>query len=149
MAVGFSDQLDFAPVIGWELDHVTIDKYHIMFWFQIDSALLNVADRFSYRSSDGLVEYSYEIYGTQKTLNVDRILRTKIVATRVITKDQLDLTFEIGDILSIYDNPEFRSWWFLGGRKNDPLTQRIGWSLSIGDLEVDDLTDEEQQDRLR
>lgn len=147
MAIGFTQRFDFSPIIGWELYQVTIDKYHIMFWFENDHALLNVADRFSFRSADGAVDFLYEIYGTQKSLNVDRILRTKIVKTQTISKAQLDLEFENGDVLSIYDNPEFRSWWFLGGRQNDPITKRTNWSFEIGDQELQDLTEQEYQDR--
>jgi hypothetical protein len=71
----------------------------------------------------------------------------KIVETRIVSKDQLDLMFENGDVLSIYDNPEFRSWWFLGGRQNDPVIQRTSWSLAIGDRDPEDLTEQEYQDR--
>ena len=113
MAIGFSDRFDFSPIIGWELYQVTINKYHIMFWFENGHALLNVADRFSFQSSEGSVIFTYEVYGDRKFLNVDRILRSKIVDARIISKDQLDLIFENGDTLSVYDNPEFRSWWFL------------------------------------
>jgi hypothetical protein len=77
MAIGFTERLDFSPIIGWELYQVTIDKYHIMFWFEDEHALLNVADRFSFRSSDGAVNFLYEIYGNQKSLNVDRILQNR------------------------------------------------------------------------
>src|SRR5207248_3881088 len=100
MAIGFSDKFDFSPIVGWELYQVTIDKYHLMFWFENGHALLDVADRCSFKSSAGSVNLSYEIYGTHKSLNVDRILRTKVTEVRVITKDQLDLLFENGDILS-------------------------------------------------
>ncbi|AHY53774.1 hypothetical protein JQ582_18930 [Bradyrhizobium japonicum] len=147
MAIGFSERFDFGPIVGWELYQVTIDKYHVMFWFEDEHALLNVADRLSFRSSDGEVNFLYEIYGTQKSLNVDRILRTKIVEARTISKDQLDLVFENDDVLSIYDNPEFRSWWFLWGRQNDPITKRTSWSLAIGDRDLEDLTEQEYQDR--
>jgi hypothetical protein len=147
MAIGFTQRFDFTPIIGWELYQVTIDKYHIMFWFEAEHALLNVADRFSFRSSDGAVSFSYEIYGGHKSLDIDRILRTKIAEARTISKDQLDLVFENGDVLSIYDNPEFRSWWFLGGRQNDPITNRTSWSFAIGDQELEDLTEQEYQDR--
>ncbi|MDA9473825.1 hypothetical protein XI03_04695 [Bradyrhizobium sp. CCBAU 65884] len=147
MAIGFTQHLDFSPIIGWELYQVTIDKYHIMFWFENEHALLNVADRLSFKSSDGAVDFSYDIYGTQKSLNVDRILRIKVAEARIVSKDQLDLVFENGDVLSIYDNPEFRSWWFLGGRQNDPIKQRTSWSFQIGDLELEGLTEQEYQDR--
>jgi hypothetical protein len=147
MAIGFTQRFDFGPIIGWELYQVTIDKYHIMFWFENEHALLNVADRFSFRSSDGAVNFLYEIYGRHKSLNVDRILRTKIAEVQTISKDQLDLVFENRDVLSIYDNPEFRSWWFLGGRQNDPITTRTSWSFGICDQELEDLTEQEYQDR--
>jgi hypothetical protein len=63
-----------------------------------------VADRFSFTSTDKSVNYTYEIYGPQKALNVDRILRVKVTDVRIITKDQLDVVFETGDVLSVYDN---------------------------------------------
>jgi hypothetical protein len=147
MAIGFSECLDFHPIVGWELYQVTIDKYHVMFWFDDEHALLNIADRFAFRSSDRAVNFSYEIYGDHKSLNIDRILRTKIVEVRIVSKDQLDLVFDNGDVLSVYDNPEFRSWWFLGGRQNDPARQRTNWSFSICDRDLEDLTEQEYQDR--
>ena len=82
-----------------------------------EHALLNVADRCSFKFADGTVNFSYEIYGSHKSLNVDRILRVKVAEVRVVSKEQLDLVFENGDVLSIYDNLELRSWWFLGGRR--------------------------------
>jgi hypothetical protein len=147
MAIGFSDSFDFSQVIGWELYQVTIDKYHIMFWFESERGLLNVADRFSFRSADGTVNFTYDIYGNDKFLNVDRILRVKVSEVRIITKDQLELVFENGDALSVYDNPDFRSWWFLGGRE---FTRQDGWSgftFQIGDREIEDLTKAELRDR--
>jgi len=41
--------------------------------------------------------------------------------------------FENGDVLSIYDNLDLRSWWFLGGRQDEPMTRRTTWSLHIED----------------
>ena len=84
MAIGFSDRFDFSPIIGWELYQVTIDKYHVMFWFENENCLLNVADRFSFTSADKTVSYIYEIYGAQKSLNLDRILRVKVADIRII-----------------------------------------------------------------
>jgi hypothetical protein len=147
MAIGFSSRFDFSPIIGWELYQVTIDKYHLMFWFEDERALLNVADRCSFKSSDGTVAFVYEIYGPQKSLNVDRILRTKVSEARIITKDQLDLTFENGDVLSIYDNPELRSWWFLGGREPISSSAWSPFKFEIGDWEPEDLTEQEYHDR--
>jgi hypothetical protein len=144
MAIGFSDRFDFSPIVGWELYQVTIDKYHVMFWFEDGTCLLNVADRFSFMSADKTVIFDYEIYGAQKSLNIDRILRVKVADVRIITKDQLDLVFETGDILSVYDNPEFRSWWFLGGLHLDLPCQ-----ISIGDSEAEDLTEMEIRERQR
>src|SRR5262249_6873563 len=139
----------FSAIIGWELYQVTIDKYHLMFWFENERALLNVADRCSFKSSDRTTNFSYEIYGSHKSLNVDRILRTKITEVRIITKDQLDLLFENGDVLSVYDIPALRSWWFLGGRQDEPMIQRTSWSLHIGDWEPEDLSDLDWQNRRR
>jgi hypothetical protein len=148
MAIGFSDRFDFGPVIGWELYQVTIDEYHLMFWFEGESALLNVAERCSFRSSDGGISFTYEIYGPAKFLNVGSILRTKIARVRIVTKDQLDLVFDHGDVLSIYDDPESRSWWFLGGRELLPSKSWSSFKFEIADWEPEDLTDEERRDRL-
>jgi hypothetical protein len=148
MAIGFSDRFDFNPIVGWELYQVTIDKYHVMFWFEGGLALLNVADRFSFKSIDGAVSFAYQIYGDNKVMNVDRILRVKITNVRIVTKDQLDLIFQNGDVLSVYDNPEFRSWWFLSGRQLAPLIQSTDrWSFEIGDFDIEDLTEEQIQKR--
>jgi hypothetical protein len=147
MAIGFSVRFDFSPIVGWELYQVTIDKYHVVFWFENENCLRNVADRFSFISADKTVSYIYEIYGAQKFLNLDRILRVKVADVRIITRDQLDLVFETGDILSVYDNPEFRSWWFLGGRNSDPTCPEDEWSLSIEGSEH--LTEAEIRERQR
>jgi hypothetical protein len=126
-----------------------VDKYHLMFWFENERPLLNVADRCSFKSADGTVNFSYEIYGSHKSLNVNRILRIKVAEVRVVTKEQLDLVFENGDVLSIYDNLDLRSWWFLGGRQDEPMTRRTSWSLHIEDWEPEDLSDADRQNRRR
>jgi hypothetical protein len=139
MTIGFKNLSDFFPIIGWELYQVIIDKYHVVFLFENESALLNISDRFSFKSVDDLVNFSYEIYGDSKTLNIDRILRMKINDIKIYSQNRLDLIFENGDVLSVYDNPKFRSWWFLGGREFDPSLQTTQWSFEISDLESDDL----------
>lgn len=58
MAIGFSERFDFSPIIGWELDQVTIDMYHVMFLFDGGLGLLNVADQFSLRTLGGAVSSS-------------------------------------------------------------------------------------------
>ena len=58
MAIGFSERFDFSPIKGWELYQVTIDKYHVMFFFENGHALLNVADSFSFCSADGSIHYT-------------------------------------------------------------------------------------------
>jgi hypothetical protein len=112
MGLGFETADDFKPIVGWELYQVTFDKFHVMFWFQDGRGLLNIADRFSYRSSDSDVVYTYEIYGPAKFANLDRILRVAIERVNVVSVRQLDLIFTNGDVLSVHDNPKFRSWWF-------------------------------------
>jgi hypothetical protein len=147
MAIGFSDSMDFSRIIGWELYQVTIDKYHVMFWFENGHSLLNVADRLSFKSADGTVNFTYEIYGSEKYLNVDAILRVKISGARIISKSQLELEFENGSTLSVYDNPDFRSWWFLGGGTGpDPLLPRH-YEFEIADRDIEDLTDAELRER--
>jgi hypothetical protein len=149
MAIGFSNRFDFRPIIGWELHQITIDKYHVMFWFENGHALLNVADRFSLKSFDEAVSFTYEIYGDNKFMNLDRVLRVRIGDVHIVTKDQLDLVFENKDVLTVYDNPELRSWWFFGGQQLDPPIQRTRCSFQISDWEPEDLTEAELQERRR
>jgi hypothetical protein len=113
MVLGFSPSEEYEKVVGWELYQVTVDKYHVMFWFENGHALLNIADRFSYRSADRRIEYTYEIYGTAKSLQIDRILRVPIKWIAIASERQLELRFANGDVLTVHDNPEFRSWWFM------------------------------------
>jgi hypothetical protein len=139
MAWGFHSAADFSFLVRWELFQVRVDKYHIMFFVNNEWGLLNVADRFSYRAVDGSINYTYEIYGNEKYLNVDRILRTQVCDVSVYSKDRLDIAFANGDVLSVYDNPSFRSWWFIGG--HCPEDWQRGEIAS--DMEYEDLTEEE------
>ena len=66
MVTGFHNPIDFKPVEGWELYQVTLDKYHVMFFFENGWQLLNVAHAFSYQSFDGEVSYTYEVNGPSK-----------------------------------------------------------------------------------
>ncbi len=149
MAIGFSERFDFRPIIGWELDQVKIDKYHVMFFFENEHALLNVADRFSFRSADNAVRYEYTIYGDQKSLNVDSILRVRVREIKIVSKDRLDLIFENGDVLSVYDNPEFCSWWFLGGSENLPGGGTSPYTFEISDMDEDCMTETEREERRK
>lgn len=117
MGLGFDDSLGLERVVGWELDEVAINKYHVTFWFEAEDStgLLNVADRFSYRSTDGQTSYDYEVYGQPKRLDVDRLLRVRVEEIIIVSRRRLDLHFEDGDVLSIHDNPEFRWWFYLFG----------------------------------
>jgi hypothetical protein len=135
MGVGFETAGDFSPIVGWELYQVTFDKYHVMFWFENGRGLLNVADRFSYRSSDGAISYTYEIYGSAKAANFDRIQRESIKRVNIVSKRQLDLIFVNGDKLTINDNPEFRSWWiFLRAPSSEPPKESpIVWAIGDDD----------------
>ena len=70
-----------------------------------EHALLNVADRCSFKSADGTVNFSYEIYGSHKSLTLTAFSALRSHRFEVVTKEQLDLVFENGDVLSIYDDP--------------------------------------------
>ncbi len=117
-------------LIGWELYQVEIDKYHVMFWFENGHCLLNVAYRFSFRSSGGLNEYVYDVQapGDRKFLNVDPILRHPIKAVEALDERQLALVFDTGDTLIIHDSAELRSNWFY---RYDPRDHngRLLWGL--------------------
>lgn len=140
MARGFTNDLDFSPAVGMELCQIQIDKYHVMLWLESGHVLLNIADRFAFRSADGKLDYVYEIYGDAKWINLDSILRQQIVAAHVFSLDWLDIEFATGDVLSIYDNPEFRSWWFLDNRETARI---LGESFNLPDRDVEDMTKEE------
>jgi hypothetical protein len=112
MAVGFSGDQNFDPIVGWELYQVTIDKYHVMFFFNNGRDLLNVANKFGYASSDARTNVVFEVYGGNKLMAVDDCLRMKIAAWRIVSPDELCLTFENGARLSIFDDPNICSWWF-------------------------------------
>jgi hypothetical protein len=118
MTLGFSSperlQKLRAELPTWELYQVQVDKYHVMFWFQNGHCLLNAAFRFGFRSSDGSIGYVYDVQapGDRKFLNVDSILRHRIVTVEAVDERQLSLVFDTGDTLIIHDSPEERSAWF-------------------------------------
>lgn len=136
MALGFLPETNFERLVGWELYQVTIDKYHVMFFFNQGHNLLNVADRFSCRSADGKSGYTYEIYGEKHFLDVDSILRKVITKVEIASREELKLVFENGDTLSIFDNPDFRSWWF-------QRCTEAGSDVPLSDRHLDDLTEDE------
>jgi hypothetical protein len=140
MAYGFRPDQDFSSVVGWCLEQVTIDMYHVMFHFNSGWALLNIASSFSYRSAGGDVQYSYRIYGPddEKRLNVAALLRQSIKSVRVVDAGSLELSFGNGDVLLVHDDPDMRSWWFMGGSTEEDWTTR---RINISDWELDDLSD--------
>jgi hypothetical protein len=113
---------------GWELYQVQVDKYHVMFWFENGHCLLNVAFRFSFRSSDGSIDYVYDVQapGDRKFLNVDAILRRPVHVVQALDERQLGLIFDTGDTLVIHDSPEERSAWFY---RYDPKNRSLGHLL--------------------
>ena len=135
MVAGFDKAENFAPIIGWELYQVTLVKYHVMFYFENGWQLLNVAHSFSHISTDGGVEYTYEIYGQRKRLELDRLLHRTVAEVVVKARDRLGLVFDNGDILIIHDDPETQSWWFM------PIPDRmfpnkLQWA-GLGDIDPD------------
>ena len=73
----------------------------------------------------------------------------RIAEINVLSKDRLDLIFENGDVLSVYDNPELCSWWFSGGSENLPGGGTSPYTFHIGDMEEEDLTEAEKEDRKK
>lgn len=113
MVAGFQDARDFAPVVGWELYQVTLDKYHVMFFFENGWQLLNVAHRFSHRSHDRQVDYSYQTGGEGNFNQLDRLLRERVSEVIILSERELILAFENGDELVVHDDPQVCSWWFM------------------------------------
>lgn len=130
MAIGFASSDDFAPVVGWELYQVTLDKYNVMFLFENGWQLMNVAHSFAHRSADGRVSYTYELYGDRKVLELDRVLRRRVTEVRVLARDQLGLVFEGGDEIIVHDHPDVRSWWFMPIQDPDSEQSPAGWAIS-------------------
>ena len=131
MTLGFTPERLRAieqELLGWELYQVQIDKYHVMFWFEDERCLLNVAFRFSFRSTDSSIEYVYDVQapGDRKSLNVDSILRCPITAVKALDERRLALIFSTGDTLVVHDSPEERSAWFY---RYNPETRRVVWAV--------------------
>jgi hypothetical protein len=125
MTLGFSSperlQKLKDELLGWGLYQITIDKYHVMFWFESGHCLMNVAYRFEFRSADRTVEYVYDVQasGNRKSLNLDSMLRSSIKAVEALDDRRLALTFDSDDVLIIHDNPQMRSAWFYRYDSND------------------------------
>ena len=119
-------------MVGWELNQVTIDKYHVMSFFDVAGSqqLLNIAHSFSFRSADSTLSYPYEVYGLSKMLNVESLLRQRITEVRVRSRRELVLAFENGDELTIHDDPEYCSWWFMPISDSRTPDTPGGWSIS-------------------
>jgi hypothetical protein len=141
MTLGFSD----APrllrlrqeLCTWELYQVQIDKFHVMFWFENGHCLLNVAYRFDVRAADGSLAYTYDVQapGGRKFLNVDTILRQRVVEVTSPSESLLVLAFENGDALTVHDNPRMRSAWFY---RYDPENHDRPLLWAEDDLEWDE-----------
>lgn len=130
MAKGFSNKLDFLPLIGWELHQVTIDKFHVMFLFNNGWNLLNVANAFSHRSKTGGISYTYSIYEDWRRNEVARILREKVVDVQINKPDRLTLIFSNGDEIDVHDHPDFCSWWFIPIDNPDDPNHKNSWAIS-------------------
>jgi|32_taG_2_1085360.scaffolds.fasta_scaffold190821_1 hypothetical protein len=135
MVTGFHNPIDFKPVEGWELYQVTLDKYHVMFFFENGWQLLNVAHAFSYQSFDGEVSYTYEVNGPSKQIEVDRILRQRVTKVAVRTPDRLALVFENGDELTVHDCSGMCSWWFQPVEDREHPEKSRGWRFSDGEID--------------
>jgi hypothetical protein len=133
MVLGFKNAKAFGPVVGWELYQVTFDKYHVMFFFENGWQLLNIAHSFSHYSSDGQVNYTYELYGSAKKSEIDRLLRKRVVEVEIFAADQLALHFDNGDELVVHDDASTRSWWFMPISAPDYPEKALGWSMGDAD----------------
>lgn len=136
MVAGFQDAGDFDPVVGWELYQITLDKYHVMFFFENGWQLLNVAHRFSHQSHDKQISYSYETGGGGNANQLDRLLRQRVSEVAVLTERELVLVFENGDELVVHDDPQIRSWWFMP--VDDPAYPEKAMAWSKWDDDGDD-----------
>ena len=136
MVAKFKSAADFQPVVGWDLDQITLDKWHVMFLFNNGWNLLNVAAAFSHRTADDGLEYVYDIYGARSSLRLERLLRERIVGVRVSAPDRLSLQFSNDDELVIHDAPDFCSWWFIPLDNPSDPSHALSWSIS--DFDPDD-----------
>lgn len=128
MVDGFHDVRDFKPVIGWELYQITLDKLHVMFYFEDGWQLLNVAYRFSHRSQDGTINYTCDVADYGQPMQLNRLLREKILEVKIYSERELSLRFSNSDELIVYDNPLSRSWWFIPVADPDFPEKAKAWS---------------------
>ncbi|MEL7480101.1 MAG: DUF6188 family protein [Pseudomonadota bacterium] len=129
MVSQFHSTQDFEPLIGWELDRVTLDKYHVMLFFNNGWNLLNIASAFSHRSSDGKVDYTFDIYGDEAAQQVSRLLRETIVGLSIRRPDRLTLMFSNEDEFDVHDHPEFCSWWIMPVDDPERPDHKLSWSI--------------------
>jgi hypothetical protein len=118
MAVGYSNperlQRLRDELTTWTLYQVTVDLYHVMFWFENGHALLNVAHRLETISVDGSLTFVYDVQakGDRKLLYVDHLLRRQVTSVQALDDRRLALTFEEGGRLVIHDDARRASAWF-------------------------------------
>jgi hypothetical protein len=117
MTVGYGDAERVEKIrrelLTWTLEQVTVDLYHVMFWFEGGHALANVAYRFETRAPGGSARtYDVQAEGGRKLLDVEHLLRKRVAGVAAATDRRLSLTFEGDGELIIHDHPQMRSAWF-------------------------------------
>ncbi len=145
MTLGFSGSECRETLIrelrDWEFYQVQVDKSHIMFWFGNAWCLMNVAWQFAYVSADHLTSYTYDVQaeGGRKASEIDRILRVRIAEIDFPDEWQMQLVFENGDKLIVFDQPDMRSCWFCryNGAPSDSRSAPVIWS--VDDEEPEDV----------
>ncbi|WP_158269955.1 hypothetical protein [Litoreibacter ponti] len=125
MTLGYGDPARLeklkTELMTWELYQVTIDKYHVMLWFEGGNCLLNVSYRFEFVGKAEDQDYVYDVQasGNRKLLTVEPILRQRIKSVSAPDDRRLVLEFDGGSLI-IHDSPKMRSAWFYRYDPRDP-----------------------------
>jgi hypothetical protein len=128
---------------------VKIDRAGVTFRFEGSHRLLFVGHRFSYRDHRAGVTYDYEITErgapdpSRQWINVSGLQDATIVGVVVISRDELRLAFDSGVELSVFDHPEWQSWWF-----SPRDFAGVDASRFPTDLQLCDMTPEERRARV-
>ena len=150
MAYGFRESDDFSPILGWELEQVTIDKYHVMFHFNHGWGLLNIAHSFSLRDRRALIRsFCTRSMATTKPSACMTYSGNRWCALVFGQSIGWTSSSPNGSVLTVYDEPSMRSWWFIGRPYGGRMAKIATRGCDLSDYEPDTMSDEEGVSRWR
>jgi hypothetical protein len=113
----FTQNIEFASLIGDELTQVRIGQFIAHFLFQGGSEI-TVESSFEHVGSDGEVLSKYEIYNSCGEFTAHKLLGKKVASVQIESEDVLSISFENMESLRIVRNQNrLESCSLLLGRK--------------------------------